>query len=169
MPQVSPGTRAQSTACADQCLKARDALGFAAGRSPKTPSTRKRLLARRPPIAPDDEEETKRDAARAPEALREFSILQPARRHQSTPPDTTNTRKQRRTPARSTRSRPTPSRARGPARRTSRSGRASTRSSSGASRRRRGRCERNSRSSAAWPQAADHICRTLPLSKTHSY
>ena len=115
------------------------------------------------------EPKTSRDAARAPEALREFSLREPARRRQRGPPDTTNTLVTHRTPARSTRSRPTPSRARGPARRTSRSGRASTRSSSGASRRRRGRCERNSRSSAAWPQAADHICRTLPLYSKNTF
>ena len=39
-----------------------------------------------------DEEDIKRDAARAPEALREFSIPTPARRRQSGPPDATNTR-----------------------------------------------------------------------------
>ena len=66
-------------------------MGFAAGRSPETSRTLKRLLARRPPIASDDEEEIKRDAARAPEALREFSIQTPAPRRQSGPPDATNT------------------------------------------------------------------------------
>ena len=59
------------------------------------------------------------------------------------PPDAASaahrTPRPHRTPARSTRSRPTPSRARGRARRICKKERASTRSSSGASRRRRGR------------------------------
>ena len=38
-----------------------------------------------------DEEEIKRDAARAPEALREFSLREPAPRRQSGPPDATTT------------------------------------------------------------------------------
>ena len=42
-------------------------------------------------MAPDDEEDIKRDAARAPEALREFSLREPARRRRSGPPDATTT------------------------------------------------------------------------------
>ena len=42
-------------------------------------------------MAPDDEEDIKRDAARAPEALREFSLRKPALRRQSGPPDATTT------------------------------------------------------------------------------
>ena len=105
---------------------------------------------------------TPRERPKLSESFRSESPPDAARAAHQTP-------RPHRTPARSTRSRPTPSRARGPARRTCRSGRASTRSSSGASRRRRGRCERNSRSSAAWPQAADHTCNPAPVLKTHSY
>ena len=51
--------------CEDQGLKATDTLVSLPSRSTHTPSTLERLLARRPPIAPDDEEEIKRDAAGA--------------------------------------------------------------------------------------------------------